>query len=279
MKIQYLGTAAAEGIPAMFCECELCKRAQQAGADEIRTRSGVLINERILMDLSPDLYYHKLRYGLNLTAINTVVVTHSHTDHFDRAELTRRSTEHYCHVKQEQPLVVYGNERVCRLGREAILEEFGKTVESSIRFRTVQPFEAWEVDGVRFQAIPASHDSSEPCLIYVIRDAAGCVLYGNDTGLLSEEAYDSLTGLKFDLVSLDCTFGFRSVPEGGHMGFPENQIFVEALRKRGCIKPETRILATHFSHNMGMLKREVEREGQKYGIEAAYDGMICLVGE
>ena len=31
MKIKYLGTAAAEGITAVFCECETCKKAIELG--------------------------------------------------------------------------------------------------------------------------------------------------------------------------------------------------------------------------------------------------------
>ena len=31
MKIQYLGTGAAEGIPAIFCECDTCKKARELG--------------------------------------------------------------------------------------------------------------------------------------------------------------------------------------------------------------------------------------------------------
>ncbi len=31
MKLKYLGTAAAEGIPALFCRCEMCAYARKAG--------------------------------------------------------------------------------------------------------------------------------------------------------------------------------------------------------------------------------------------------------
>ena len=31
MKIQFLGTAAAEGIPALWCRCENCVRSRKAG--------------------------------------------------------------------------------------------------------------------------------------------------------------------------------------------------------------------------------------------------------
>ena len=33
MKLKYLGTAAAEGYPAMFCNCENCKKAQKEKGD------------------------------------------------------------------------------------------------------------------------------------------------------------------------------------------------------------------------------------------------------
>ena len=39
MEILYLGTAAAEGWPALFCGCEICKRARAAGGKELRTRT------------------------------------------------------------------------------------------------------------------------------------------------------------------------------------------------------------------------------------------------
>lgn len=39
MKLQYLGTAAAEGFPGMFCNCTACERARKAGGKNIRTRS------------------------------------------------------------------------------------------------------------------------------------------------------------------------------------------------------------------------------------------------
>lgn len=31
MKIKYLGTAAAERIPAMFCKCDVCRAARENG--------------------------------------------------------------------------------------------------------------------------------------------------------------------------------------------------------------------------------------------------------
>ncbi len=274
MKIQYLGTGAAEGIPGMFCQCSLCKKAAKLSGKEIRTRAGAIINDEILMDLTPDLYYHKLRYGLDLSGIKAVVVTHSHTDHFDSAELTRRSTADYCHIAEERPLEVYGNEKVCRLGKKGLKLEFGQEENLSIRFHPIHPFDTWKVGEIRFTAIPACHDKSEDCLIYVIEDGKSCILYGNDTGLLPQETYGALKGYRFDLISLDCTFGPARSPVSAHMGFFENEKFLKELKKRGCLKETARVLATHFSHNAGLLHQELSEAGKQYGIEAAYDGLV-----
>lgn len=69
MKVQFLGTVAAEGGPALFCNCKYCKEAQKRGGKNIRTRSQILINEDVLVDLPADTYFHKLQYNLDLSKI------------------------------------------------------------------------------------------------------------------------------------------------------------------------------------------------------------------
>ena len=50
MEFQYLGTAAAEGIPALFCGCENCERSRKIGGRAIRTRSQAIIDGTLLID-------------------------------------------------------------------------------------------------------------------------------------------------------------------------------------------------------------------------------------
>lgn len=278
MKIQFLGTGAAEGIPAVFCQCRLCRKAAAAGGIQIRTRCGAIVNDRILMELTPDLYLHKLRFGLDLSKAEAVVVTHSHSDHFDGAELAKRSTRHYCHIEGEKPLRIYGNEKVCSLGRDSLKIEFGQEENPSVSFTQVKPYDTWEAAGVRFHAIPARHDPGEECMIYVIEDGKSRILYGNDTGLLSQEAFDYLKGMVFDMLSLDCTFGTGKACEPGHMGMGENRMFLEELEKRGCLRKDTEVFATHFSHNCEMLHEELEEKGKEYGIRILRDGMCWYSG-
>lgn len=66
MEYQYLGTGAAEGMPATFCACPVCLRSMQEGGKSLRTRSCTLLGGKVLIDLSPDIHAQKLRLGLRL---------------------------------------------------------------------------------------------------------------------------------------------------------------------------------------------------------------------
>ena len=81
MKIKYLGTAAAEGIPALFCDCENCKRARKLGGRNIRTRSQALVDDALLIDFPPDTYMHFILHNIPLSKIKSCIITHSHYDH------------------------------------------------------------------------------------------------------------------------------------------------------------------------------------------------------
>ena len=45
MKINYLGTGAAERIPGIFCNCKLCKYAREKKGREIRTQTQLIIDD------------------------------------------------------------------------------------------------------------------------------------------------------------------------------------------------------------------------------------------
>ena len=61
MKIRYMGTAACERIPGMFCNCDVCQRAMSEGGRNIMTRSQALIDDRLLIDMSGETYMHFLQ--------------------------------------------------------------------------------------------------------------------------------------------------------------------------------------------------------------------------
>ena len=50
MRLFFLGTAAAEGYPAIFCQCANCHQARLLGGRNLRHRSALLVNDDLLID-------------------------------------------------------------------------------------------------------------------------------------------------------------------------------------------------------------------------------------
>ncbi len=71
MNIQFLGTAAAEGVPALFCDCETCRESRLRGGRNVRTRSQALVDGVLLIDMGPDTLLHEMKYGLDFTTSST----------------------------------------------------------------------------------------------------------------------------------------------------------------------------------------------------------------
>ena len=273
MEIQSLGTAAAEGWPALYCDCAICRRARREGGKELRTRTQSIVDGKLLIDFPPDTYTHALKYSLNLGQIQHLLITHSHMDHFFPVELIHRH-EHFGH-NAEGMLHVYGNEAVEKAFYDAVLIDRFKVhpLDDSVKFIRLEPFGDFEAQGYHIIPVPADHDKRETCLIYIIEKEGKCLLYGHDTGLnLSEEAWERIFSYKYDLVSMDATMGQQKT-NGYHMGLGDDVELIRLLEEKGCVHRDTVKVINHFSHNGGMTHRELERFAGERGMIAAYDGM------
>lgn len=273
MEIQYLGTAAAEGLPALFCDCETCRKARNIGGKEVRTRTQSVVDGKILIDFPPDTYTHALSYSLMLGQIQHLLITHSHMDHFFPVELIHRH-EHFGH-NSKGLLHVYGNAAVEKAFYDAVLIDRFKVhpLDDAVRFIRLEPFADFMADGYHIIPVPADHDKRETCLIYIIEKDGKCLLYGNDTGMnLSDEAWECIFSHKYDLISMDATMG-RMKTEGYHMGLADDIAFARMLEEKGCIHPDTIRVISHFSHNGGMTHKELEEFAEEHGMVASYDGM------
>ncbi|HIT63546.1 MAG TPA: MBL fold metallo-hydrolase [Candidatus Ventrimonas merdavium] len=273
MKMLYMGTAAAEGWPALFCSCPVCEHARRAGGKNLRTRTQALLDNSLLIDFPPDTYCHALRYGLNLGDIHTLLITHSHMDHWFPTDLIHRH-EHFGHGATGV-LDVYGNEAVEKSFYENLLIDRFKPhpIDDVVRFHVVRGGDRFWSGGWEILAVPADHDKREESLVYICKKDGKTVFYGHDTGCeLSRAAWDLIAAETYSLVSLDATMGQKTA-ERYHMGLPDAERMFRKLEELGCIDAHTVKVVSHFSHNGEMSHEELTAWGAVRGIRAAYDGM------
>ena len=65
MKITVLGTGGF-GYPLVFCDCEYCKNARILRGKNIRKRASLLINDEMIIDLTPDCQSAMLMYNKDM---------------------------------------------------------------------------------------------------------------------------------------------------------------------------------------------------------------------
>lgn len=270
MKITYYGTAAGEGWPGVFCQCPLCLEARRLGGRNIRTRSQTLINDDLLIDLSPDNQLHSLFYGLDLSRVRALLFTHSHSDHCYPEDL-EFLREPYSHTYTGR-MQIYGNEAVAA----AIQRTCGSLGGEKERFdfHVLDVNRPLDVNGYRVLPLRATHARGELCMFYRVAQGDRALLYAHDTGVLTQENLDVLAEQPgtLNLVSFDCTS--QKHRDGQyHMGLIDAAEQKERLLSLGLADENTIWVVNHFSHNGGWLHEEISREAEKLGIVASYDGM------
>lgn len=273
MKITYLGTAAAEGFPAVFCNCEYCREARKLRGKNIRTRSQALINDDLLIDLPADTYSHFLSNGIEGDKIKYLFLTHSHRDHFYPVELSNRYGA-FAHDMRVERLAVYGGTGVAQK-----LNEVDDFKNFTVDFSLVRPFDAVKCGDYTVIALRARHYPGDGALFYVIKGEK-TVLYAHDTGFFHEEVFDCIkdNGFVFDLISLDCTnIDIPISDEGGHMGLDNINRLVERLCGIGAVNDDTKKVINHFSHNACPIHHKLESRVSEYGYTVSYDGLTLEI--
>lgn len=271
MKIRYLGTGAAEGVPAMFCSCEYCTAIRAMGASEWRKRTQILIDGVLSVDFPPEAYGNCLNYGVNLSNLAAVLVTHSHMDHFYAHDFILHG---YKYAYGAGRLDIYGNAEVLKVFEECTRRELRADVGQTVALHEVKAFEPVFFGKWRVTPLPARHSSESP-LTYCLEKDGKRILHLTDTGYPPEENFEFLQkagGKPFDLITFDCTFLFGTGSDR-HMTIEENEKIRTRLTRLGLADGNTRCVITHFSHNAEPTAEKLRRAEREYGVIAAYDGM------
>jgi len=263
MRIQILGTAAAEGWPALFCGCGACRRARSLGGRDIR--SSIQIDQICKVDLPPDSFYHSIRFGIDLSKLEHLFISHSHGDHFAIDQLEYLA-EPFAHDRSR--LMIYAGSEVLRRLQALGLDE----QKLDATFWSVRPFECVVAGHLRVTPIRAIHMPDEECFNYVFDSDEASLLYAADTGWYPDETWAYLESRRLDCVIMEATNGPRPGRKY-HMNLEAALEAKERLQRSGTLSSGGRFVLTHVSHNGGLSHAELEAVVRPWGAEMAYDGM------
>jgi phosphoribosyl 1,2-cyclic phosphodiesterase len=287
MRLEFLGTAAAEGFPNPFCDCGNCQAARDEGGPSLRARSSALVNDELLIDLGPDLLTSIQRRGRSITAVKWAIQTHAHSDHLEQGSLFMRSRQ--CRPVDAQPVVYHcASTVVSRLDHLLMAEERHLSLgEAEVQDRyqlaidMISPWESRSFGDYDLQTVKASHD--DPALmtmVHAIRDrrSGRSLFYCTDTGPLQEGTWMRLAALgwAFDIIAIDFTFGFAG-RSSGHLNVEQVLEELGAGREAGAITGSTRVFATHIGHHSAPRHSDIVERCGPLGIEVAFDGLAIEI--
>lgn len=279
MNIQFLGTGAAEGIPALFCNCNFCRSVRLHGGKAVRSRAQVLMDGELSIDFPPDAFYHGLGAGVDLSAVRYLLITHSHCDHFYAHDFVLRGYK-YAKNMTSPALHILGNADVLNVFYESVRREMRPEVENTFSFTCLKAFSPVSFGDWTAHPLKAMHSSSEP-FVFFLEGKGKRILHLTDTGPLPEASYAYLQGLggaPCDLVTLDCTFLYDDAPHSArHMGVKENAELLRRLREMGLVDGHTKAVITHFSHNSEPTEEKLRRAEGELNVTAAYDGLTISI--
>ncbi len=318
MKVTFLGTAAAEGYPALWCRCERCIVARERGSEDLRLRSSILINDDLLIDPGPDLVGSTIRLGVDVADVQAILITHLHDDHLDPTGFLWRGVGfalpplpvaevigtaptlgrlHDREGKALDPAQLRFAPRPVRHG-ERLTVSTGGTHDPDPRAR---PGRSRTTDGVptatttrtyEIVVMPASHARpDEEASFFVVRQTSGpesshshpsTVLYATDTGPFSEDAWKILDQLGHDGWTLDASIIDATLGLGGpgtsHMNLDQVVWHQGELGRRGLLSPTADRIAHHFSHNATPPHQELTAHLAQFGVIPSHDGLVTHVG-
>jgi phosphoribosyl 1,2-cyclic phosphodiesterase len=281
MRFTFLGTAAANAFPEPFCSCDNCIDARSEGGRSLRKRSSALINDDLLIDLGPDIMSASQFHHIDLTKVEYCLQTHPHADHLDLSHLLSRSPG-YGVVGAPRLHIYASTETLARAGQTfrrdlSGLELFSQEsiLEHNLELHVITPFKPMVIGPYQIIAFPANHAHGFGAMLYAVEYDGKSIFYATDTASLFDETWQAFrqSGLKFDLVVLDHTYGPQE-EESDHLNARQVALHVQRMRDEGVLSDRGFAFGTHFAHEGNPPHSKLVRYSNQHGYEVAFDGLV-----
>ena len=249
MKIRFLGTGAAEGIPSFGCTCQRCQMAREKRSHNVRQHAALLIEaagHRILLDTPPEISSQLDQ--AEVFDLSAVFLSHEHFDHIGGLV----AFEYWNRV-----LPIFAGYDVLpklrltpRLEERALLSGFYPHTRLHFGDLTVMPFKVIH---------------HVPCYGFAFEEAGTRLVHFSDSGPELSDLHRHL------LEGADVAIFHTPTFEPNH-----SHISIQSIIPLAQEYSFQRAVITHINHN-NLLHEELVERVAPYGITVAYDGMTLEV--
>jgi len=275
MNITVLGSGGF-GYPLTFCDCENCHKARVLGGKNIRKRASLLINNEMLIDLTPDCQTAMNFSQKSLADVKYLLQTHTHLDHFDLNLFLTLDSKYAIAMKNKLNIIC---SRICLEDMQFKLSQYEKMnlfdkeylAKANLQTLVVNHGEKCRVGDYEIKAVHCTHHEALGAQLYLIKQNGKTLFYATDTPPFSEHTFAELAGEKIDCMFLDLSFGFNEFCYG-HLNLKAFLEQIEQLKKRGMLADNCQIFATHITHDGNPVHDELDEILKQYGYNAAFDG-------
>ena len=226
MKLLFLGTGAADWPPE-----------RPDGCEEFRRMSAALIDGTLLIDPGPQVPDALAEYGQDLSAVEYVINTHRHSDHFDEATVAA--------------LRAVG----------AVLTDFA-------------PGEKKQLGRYTISAYAGNHATCEGTVHFLISDGNSTLFYGLDGAWLLYDEAQAIIAARPDLAVLDGTVGFL---DGDYRIFEHNDLNMVLEMQKTLAPYVGRFCISHMARTLHTDHAALSAAMAAHGVVTAYDGLELTV--
>lgn len=227
-----------------------------------RRNSAALLNENLLLDCGPHVWdYVRCVNGHALDRVTDVLITHDHSDHFDKDALLKLAE------RQKIRVACDGFLRVT-VG-----------AHPNIEYMPVVPFREFTVGSYRVMPVLANHDVVQQGLRqschYIVTTPDGKTLfYGLDGAWFLRPSWKEMCRHKFDVMVLDCTVGDREDWRlFEHNTIPMLRQMVREIHEQRLLNRNGVLVASHLARTLHGSHEHTEKVLKELSMVTACDGM------
>lgn len=283
MRLQFLGTGAAEGIPPLFSRNDETERIRREGGPDLRTRSSFRIGEEYQIDFGPDAFFQSVRCNCDFYDLRHLIITHMHADHIQLEAVVAKNMPY---DTNGEPIILYGSVPGMEWLEKAVAVLTGKADAAALGekyiLKALEYYERYTVGELILHTVRGNHramSETEYAINPLIELPDGrTLLYAVDTGYYEDASFEYLTGHKLDVLVMETTFGSRTDRgeyPAGHLDAHSFLRMLDRMERAGAVSTATKIYATHINpkHEWNHAELQTFFDSSPYEVTVASD---CL---